>query len=320
MRRRANQGEMISSATSLLMAGRIPMVSLIQTLAVAEHLNFRHAANVLGVTQSSISSRVKALEETLGIQLFERRHRGVRLTEAGRHFVAGVSAGIGHLDHVVRTVGALATGSEGQLYIGLHTSIAAGFLAELRQRYRKAYPGIELVIAEGRSSETIGQVRDGRLDVAFVVNTPPPPDCHSRELWREPIVAALPVSHPLAASPSVLWRDLVQETFLVRTGASGPQVFEHVVRRVAERGVSPQVHRRDVGRDTLMHMVATGEGITLTTEAASHVTFPGVVFLPIGDEPEAARFSAIWSPHNGSPALKNLLDLAIQMRASARAA
>lgn len=320
MRRRNSKGETISSATSLLMTGRIPMVSLIQTLAVAEHLNFRHAANVLGVTQSSISARVKALEETLGVQLFERRHRGVRLTEAGRQFVAGVSAGMGHLDQVVRTVGALAAGTEGRLHIGLHTSIAAGFLAELRQRYRNAYPGIEQIIAEGRSSETIGLVRDGKLDVAFVVNTPPPPDCHSRELWREPIVAALPITHPLALSPSVLWRDLVRETFLVRTGASGPQVFDHVVRRVAERGASPQVHRRDVGRDTLMHLVATGDGITLTTEAASHVTFPGVVFRPIGDEPEAARFSAVWSPHNGSPALKNLLDLAIQMKSSARAA
>lgn len=320
MRKRNGWKDPTSPAASLLMTGRIPMVSLIQTLAVAEHLNFRHASNILGVTQSSISARVKALEDTLGVQLFERRHRGVRLTEAGRQFVAGVSDGIGHLDHVVRTVGALAAGTEGQLHIGLHTSIAAGFLAELRQRYRNAYPGIEQIIAEGRSSETIGLVRDGKLDVAFVVNTPPPPDCHSRELWREPIVAALSSTHPLASSSSVLWRDLVQETFLVRAGASGPQVFEHVVRRVAERGASPQVLRRDVGRDTLMHMVASGEGITLTTEAASYVTFPGVVFLPIGDEPEAARFSAIWSPHNGSPALKNLLDLAIKMKSSARAA
>ncbi|CEF41416.1 LysR family transcriptional regulator [Acetobacter senegalensis] len=66
-------------------------MTLIQLLSVAEHLNFRHAAGALGVTQSSISTRIKALEETLGIVLFERRHRGVRLTEAGRRFVAEVS-------------------------------------------------------------------------------------------------------------------------------------------------------------------------------------------------------------------------------------
>lgn len=65
------------------LGSRIPLVSLIQTLAVAEYLNFRHAANALGVAQSSVSARVKALVENLGILLFECHLRGVRLTEAG---------------------------------------------------------------------------------------------------------------------------------------------------------------------------------------------------------------------------------------------
>ncbi|MFE5321907.1 LysR family transcriptional regulator [Paenibacillus sp. NPDC056579] len=69
------------------LGSRIPLASLIQTLAVAEYLNFCHAANALGVSLSSISARVKTLEEYLGILLFERHARGVRLTEAGRHFV-----------------------------------------------------------------------------------------------------------------------------------------------------------------------------------------------------------------------------------------
>ena len=113
-------------AATGLAGGRIPLVSLIQMLAVAEHLNFRHAANVLGTTQSCVSARIKALEETLGILLFERRHRGVRLTDAGRHFVAEVSTGIAQLDHAVRTAGALCDGAEGHLAIGLHSGFGAG--------------------------------------------------------------------------------------------------------------------------------------------------------------------------------------------------
>jgi DNA-binding MarR family transcriptional regulator len=77
------------------LGSRIPLASLIQTLAVAEYLNFRHAATALGVAQSSVSARVKALEEDLGILLFERHARGVRLTEAGRHFVERIAAGSG---------------------------------------------------------------------------------------------------------------------------------------------------------------------------------------------------------------------------------
>jgi len=67
-----------------------------------------------------------------------------------------------------------------------------------------------------------------------------------------------------------------------------------------------------------MHMIAAGEGITLTTESATPVSFPGVVFHSIADEAEQAQFSAVWSPHNRSPALESLLSLAIYMSRSPR--
>ena len=294
----------------------IPLVSLRHAVVVAEMLNFHHAANVLGTTQSSVSARIKGLEDALGIVLFERRHRGVRLTEAGRHFVAEVSAGIAQLDHAVRTAGARLDGTEGSLAIGLHSPIAAGFLADLRRQYRACYPMIEQSVLEGRSSETITMVREGRLDVAFVVGAVNAPDCHSRLLWCEPMVVALPADHPLAEREAITWLDLADETFLVLQGGAGPQVFEHVVRRISEREHSPRIHRCDVARDTLMGMVAVGDGITLTSEATTHVPFPGVVFRLIADETEPARFSAVWSPHNRNPALLNLLDLAAQMSRS----
>lgn len=267
----------------------------------------------------SARPRIKALEETLGILLFERRHRGVRLTEAGRRFIAEVSAGIAQLDHAVLTAGALSEGAEGQLVIGLHSPIAVGFLADLRRRFRTTFPMIEQLVMEGRSSETIAMVREGKLDVAFVVGTVNAPDCHSRLLWCEPIVVALPLDHPLAGRDAIHWLDLADEVFLVRHGGTGPQVYEHIVRRLAERGRSPRIRRCDVARDTLMGLVAAGDGITLTSETATQVVFPGVVFRPIADETEPARFSAVWSPHNCNPALLNMLDLAFQMSRSAPA-
>lgn len=80
-----------------ILSGRIPLISLVQFIAVAEHLNFRHAAKALGISQSSVSARVKALEDNLGVLLFERHARGVRLTDAGRHFMERVTAGVDHI-------------------------------------------------------------------------------------------------------------------------------------------------------------------------------------------------------------------------------
>jgi DNA-binding transcriptional LysR family regulator len=128
----------------------------------------------------------------------------------------------------------------------------------------------------------------------------------------------LPMDHPLASDQAVSWVDIAAEIFLVRHDGAGPQLQDHVVRRVSDFGQAARIRRCDVGRDTLMHMVAIGEGITLTTAAASHLPFPGVVFRTIADEPEPARFSAVWSPHNRNPALKNLLDLADAMNRSAQ--
>lgn len=120
------------------------MMSLIQTLAVAEYLNFRHAANALGVAQSSVSARVKVLEDDLGILLFERHARGVRLTEAGRHFVERIATGVDQLNHAVKTAGMAAAGECGCLRVGIHALIPHSFLAELIARYRENYPGIEV--------------------------------------------------------------------------------------------------------------------------------------------------------------------------------
>lgn len=268
------------------LGSRIPLVSLIHALAVAEHLNFRHAASALGVSQSSVSARIKQLEQDLGIPLFERRHRGVRLTEAGQHFLEHVATGIEHLDHAVRTAGTIARDEQGRLRVGLHLSIAAGFLAELLGQFRELHPAVDLQIIEGRARNTIREVRKARLNVAFVVGIPLTGDCHAKPLWTEILLVALPERHPLAEVESVMWSELAGENFLTRSGGAGPQAHDHIVRRLAGNWGQPRIQRLDIACYTLMSMVAQNYSVALTSEAAAQVSFPGLVFRPILDEPE----------------------------------
>ncbi|WJS87170.1 LysR family transcriptional regulator [Paracoccus sp. TOH] len=295
------------------LGSRIPMTSLIQTLAVAEYLNFRHAANALGVAQSSVSARVKALEEDLGILLFERHARGVRLTEAGRHFVERVATGIDHLDHAVRTAGMVARGEHGRLRVGIHALIPGSFLATLIERYREQHPGVEVEIAEGTARESVMRLRANGLDLAFVAGSPEFPDCHSRRIWSERLLAVLPSCHPFAEAAGITWADLASETFIVRQGGTGPQVHDHIVLRLAASAPGLSILRFDVERGTLLSMVAQGYGITIVGESTTLLHTSGVTFLPIRDEPEPLAFSAVWSPFNRSAALRNLLSLADEM-------
>ena len=299
------------------LGSRIPLASLIQTLAVAEYLSFYRAAQALGTSQSSVSARIRALEEDLGILLFERNTRGVRLTEAGRLFVERVSVGVDHLDHAVKTAGMAASGECGRLRIGIHALIPRSFLAELIGRYREDHPGIEVEIAEGTARNTVMQLRADRLDIVFLASAPELPDCHTRPIWTEPLLAVLPERHPLAGQSAVTWADLAGEPFLVRYGGTGPQVHDHIVLRLAGRWPAPSILRFDVGRGTLLSMVGKGFGITIVGAATALLPTAGVVFRLFADEPEPVSFSAVWSPYNRSQALRNLLDLAEQMKRGA---
>ncbi|WP_323032923.1 LysR family transcriptional regulator [Paracoccus sp. (in: a-proteobacteria)] len=292
------------------LGSRIPLASLIQMLAVAEYLSFHRAAKALGVSQPSVSARIRTLEEDLGVRLFERNTRGVRLTEAGRQFVERIAAGIDQLDHAVKTAGMAAAGEGGRLRIGIHALIPRSFLAELIAQYREAHPGIEVEITEGTARDAVTQLRADRLDVAFVAGSPELPDCHSRPIWSEPLVAVLPERHQLATLLAITWADLAGETFLVRHGGTGPQVHDHIVLRLAGRWPVPSILRFDVGRGTLLSMVGQGFGITIVGAATSLLPTTGIVFLPFADEPEPVTFSAVWSPFNRNATLRNMLTLA----------
>ncbi|SPL62401.1 LysR family transcriptional regulator [Ochrobactrum soli] len=289
------------------------MASLIHALAVAEHLNFRHAANALGIAQSSVSARVKALEEDFGILLFERHARGVRLTEAGRHFIERIAAGVDQLDHAVKTAGMAASGEWGRLRIGIHALIPGSFLDKLLSQYRGDHSAIHIEITEGTARDAVMQLRADRLDVAFVAGKLELPDCHTRAIWTEPLVAALPDGHRLAGQSAITWADLVDETFLVRYGGTGPQVHDHIVLRHAGRWPAPSILRFDVERGTMLSMVGQGFGITIVGAATALLPTTGIIFLPFADEPEPVAFTVVWSPFNRSAALRNLLNLAGRM-------
>ncbi|MEQ8700649.1 MAG: LysR family transcriptional regulator [Bauldia litoralis] len=314
MRRRPLQFK--KERSSAMFSARIPMAALIQCVAVAEHLSFRNAAHRLGIGQSSVSARIKALEEELGILIFERNTRGVRLTEAGRLFVARVASGIEQLDEAVKTAAMVASGEHGGLRMAIHGLIAGSFLDNLLAGYRSTHPCIAVDMIEATAHDAVIQVRAGRIDVAFVVGAFDLPDCHSRPIWTEPLVAALSVDHRLAGQSGVTWADLSSEQFLVRYGGTGPQVHDHIVLRLAGRCSQPAIQRFEVERGTLLSMVAQGFGVTLLGAASGLFPTAGVVLLPIIDEPEPVVFSAIWSPHNQNATLRNLFSLAGDMSRS----
>nr|WP_282440711.1 LysR family transcriptional regulator [Brucella pituitosa] len=164
------------------------------------------------------------MEADLGIILFDRNTRGVRLTEAGRRFVDQVHDAMGILDHAIKTAGMQARGEEGELRIGVHALTTGGFLSCLLERFHGKYPNVRLHISEGTARDSQLMVREGKLDVAFMAGAHEIPDLNSRVIWRDNLMVGLPARHPLANRQEVKWKHLAEETFLVRHGGTGTQL------------------------------------------------------------------------------------------------
>ncbi|WP_261338621.1 LysR substrate-binding domain-containing protein [Rhizobium leguminosarum] len=126
-------------------------------------------------------------------------------------------------------------------------------------------------------------------------------------------MVALSARHSLAIKPDVEWRELADETFLVRQSGPGRQIHGLIVARAAGKWPTRTILRFHVGRDTLLSMIAAGHGISLLVRDLVAPSTANVAFLPVPDEPGTTPFSAVWSPRNRDPALLNLLTLAMKM-------
>lgn len=286
-------------------------------LAAVEHGSFRKAALALGIHESAVSRRVRDLEDHLGASLFQRHNGGVFLTQAGQQFVRHARKAIRQIGQGSKDVAAIARSEDGRIKIGIFSSLASGFLADLVRAYDRCHARVRMEFIDGDPADHISAIRQLRLDVAFVTGTSQWSDCETEQLWTERVFAVLPSGHPLGSKLELEWHDLADERFIVSDGAPGPEVHDYLVQRLAKLGHHPEIHAQFVGRDNLLSLVAVGRGLMLISEASTAAQFPGIVYRPVVDE--VLPFCAVWSPRNDNPACRRFLSLARAMSRSAAA-
>jgi DNA-binding transcriptional LysR family regulator len=286
------------------MNSKIEFTTVVQALAVAEHLSFRRAAEALGVCQSSISKRVRSLENCLGVDLFDRHNAGVTVTNAGRHFFEHIRLALGNIDSAVTSASMAGRVERGSLKIGIFSSLASGFLPELIRAYSIRHPEIDVSIVEGAPSENLALMRAEQLDIAFVNGEPRARDLDAARFWSERVFVVLPDTHSLCGKDAIHWEDLRTEHFILSRSEHGVAIHDYVIQRLAALDHRPRVRRSPVARDTLIHMVALGQGISLTSEAIIAMPFPQVAFRPIAGQSDILPFSGVWLLRNSNQALR----------------
>lgn len=229
-------------------------------------------------------------------------------THAGKKFVRHARQALSEVSHVAADIGPIGRGDEGVVRIGIFSSLASGFLAEMLRAYCTRYRDVRIDVIEGAPSGHIAAVRLHRPDVAFVTGSPSLNDCDAAQFWTERVFVVLPGDHPLAEQECIRWDDLRDEAFIVSEGDPGPEIQDFLIKHLADLGVRPSIERHRVGRDNLMQIVSFGRGVTLTSESTIATQLPGVVYRRL--EGETLPFCAVWSPSNDNPAWRRMLSLA----------
>ncbi|WP_198370812.1 LysR family transcriptional regulator [Roseomonas rosulenta] len=286
----------------------------LRALQLATHVerygSIRLAARSAKLSPSVVSRRIRELEDELGVSLFERRPSGVRTTAAGARFLRAALRMFAELEGATGAARAAGSGLVGQLVVGTYFSASIGHFRDALLRFVGRHCGVELSVVEGDREQLLSDLRRGRTDVAILLGPHDEVGLDLLTLWQEAGMVALPAQHPLAEAPLVQWQDLANDTFIVTSRGSGPEV-RATVRDLLPRGRSPRFATHDVSREGMFNLVGAGFGVAVLAESASGASYPGVVFRPVGNEtgPTMVEAAAYWDPKRDNPVLRRFLSL-----------
>jgi DNA-binding transcriptional LysR family regulator len=288
--------------------GALDLKALRLAVLVSDVGSVRLAAQRSSATAPFVSRRVRALEDMLGVSLFERRSVGMRPTDAGTRFLDVARRLLAQLDTAAGHARDAGAATVGRLIIASYFSASLGRFRDSLIRFAQRQPEVVFSLMEGSRAELVLAVQERRADLAILVSSGVEAGLEHLALWQEPALMALPKGHPQAGADTVRWSDLINDTFLVTRLGLGLES-----RRLIHACL-PSVQRakfleHDISREGLFSLIGAGLGITVLAESGSGPRYPGVVFRPVGDEngPTTYGISAYWDAKRDNPPLRRFL-------------
>jgi len=229
---------------------------------IAKTGSFNRAAEKLYLTQPSVTARIQTLEKELGQPLFERKPRGVRLTDAGRVLLPHAERVLQDLRKAKQAVSDLGSATGGTLMVGSALTTSTYALPEVLARFKAAFPAVEVAVRTGRSQQIQQMVLEDTVPLGFVhSHLVTHPDIEAVPMGSEAIVLVSYPGHPLAGRPEVTAEQLASEAFITSDRASG--YWALVEQFWAHSGIAPRVTMELDSIEATKRMVMYGLGLAM---------------------------------------------------------
>jgi DNA-binding transcriptional LysR family regulator len=272
-------------------------------LAVAEELSFSRAAERLGMAQPPLSQQIQRLEALVGHELFERRPR-VRLTPAGEAFLVAARSALAQVEQGVEASHRAARGEIGTVTVGFAASMILSVVPDVVRAFRRQCPGVDLQLRELSSAAQLAALREGRIDVAFVRESPfSDRELGCERLREEPFVAVAPPEHPLLRSMGsvgpagrrpIPLDALAEEPFVHFPRAVAPGLYDLILALCQRAGFLPRVVQEAQEWLTIVGLVEAGVGVSLVPESFRKLRWGKVVYLPLDRSTARSTILLCW--------------------------
>ncbi|WP_025140938.1 LysR family transcriptional regulator [Achromobacter sp. DH1f] len=251
------------------------------TLVLGRTLNFRQAAAQLHLSQSALSTQVQRIEEALGVKLFDRTTRTVRLTAAGEVFMQQAAALQVAFRDAIAAVSGIASAEHGQVSVAALPSLAARLLPRVLMAYRQAHPQVALKVRDTLSGPAFDLVRAGEVDFALTAADPQHADLHYVPLMSDSFILLIPQAHPLAKSRGPLrWADTASAAHVSMVHPSSVRQYTEWAFLQNRIRFTPAFEAEHL--TTIVAMVECGFGVAALPEiAAGAVAQNGIVQRPL---------------------------------------
>ena len=280
-------------------------------IAVAEQLNFSKAAQMLHIAQPPLSRQIHELEDELGVQLFERDTRHVRMTAAGRAFLEEARALIVQAGQATETARRAQDEEAGSVRIGIASGLG-GAVARVIGEHCQRYPTVEIQCKDVFSSLQSESLRKHEIDVGFL--RPPIDDRNLlfEVLFEEDFVVVLPKNHRLARRRSLRLRDVADEPLFLFDRNFSCGLYDRILGLYQQRGYSPHitVTHTEPHEEAGTVMVAAGRGIYLGVGAIATRRLSGVevAVVPLREPDAKIEVCAAWRKNEHSTAVLAFLE------------
>jgi len=273
-------------------------------LALAQELHFWNTSEKMFITQSALSRQIQALEEELGLKLFERTKRNVKLTEAGIFLRDKWTPLLDEIDRIHRQAKKLHDGESGYIKIGYPGSIAFSFLPDLLASISRNLPELKMDLAEPLDTGIENLLLNYHMDLAFRREPAGNPSLQSICLYSEHISLVVPSGHHLTSENFKSLLDVKDEKFIL-SGLHHQTFYVSSLRQIfSEYGMEPNVHIESDFGGMILSLVSQGLGVSILPDSYSIHKPPGVRFIKL---PPKINLYVTWRRDDPSPVLKNIL-------------